>query len=303
MYTRASLVIALFTSIMGFTGREAPGLHGVPGLEDGPPVLGGALTPERCPLPDDPGPGDHTLWVEHGGMTRTYQIHVPAGYDGLIPTPLVVGLHGFASSAEQHGLLSGMNDLSEQEGFVAVYPSGFAGSWNAEDCCGAASVAGLDDTGFVTAAVRDASSRLCLDTERIYLTGTSNGGMLAHRLACEQADLFAAVAVVSGMMPATFCMPSRPVPMVAFHDAHAEEFTYEAGEEGFLTWVSLNGCTGTPVRSSSDGSFCDTYEACDGDASLSFCTLDPVWAIGGAGTQDHDVSLRAWSFLSRHSLP
>jgi len=315
MYTRASLVVALFTSIMGFTGQEPPDLLGTPAEPGGPPMISGALVPEQCPLPDDPGPGDHTMWVQHDGMTRTYEVHVPAGYDSAIPTPLVVGLHGFASSGEDYALLSGMNVVSEQEGFIAIYPSGFAGSWNAVDCCGAASVAGLDDVGFVIEAVKNASSRLCLDTERIYLTGASNGGMLAHRLACEQADMFAAVAVVSGQMPASFCMPSRPIPMVAFHDAMSDEFTYEAGEEGFLTWVSLNGCTGQPIRTDHVGSFCDTFETCDGGANLSFCTLDPVtgfwpdaetaWcsSLDGVCSQDLDVSLHAWTFLSRHSLP
>jgi polyhydroxybutyrate depolymerase len=304
MYTRASLVVALFTSIMGFTQQEAPLLQGIPPEPDAL-FLPGALAPARCPLPGDPGPGDHTLWVEHDGMTRTYEIHVPATYDGAIPTPLVVGLHGFASSAAQHARLSGMNDVSDREGFIAIYPSGFAGSWNAGECCGAASVAGLDDAGFVVEAVEDAASRLCLDTERVYLSGTSNGGMLAHRLACEQADLFAAVAVVSGRMPASFCMPSRPVPLVAFHDALSDGFTYEAGEEGFLTWASLDGCTGSPVRTTHTGSFCDTFEACDGGASLSFCTLDPVWgpSLGATAGQDPDVSFQAWSFLSTHSLP
>jgi polyhydroxybutyrate depolymerase len=37
----------------------------------------------------------------------------------------------------------------------------------------------------------------CIDAKRIYATGLSNGGAMAHLLGCRAADLFAATAPVS----------------------------------------------------------------------------------------------------------
>jgi polyhydroxybutyrate depolymerase len=312
MHARTGFMLGILSAVLGYTAHstDEPGhalVQPIAAFHD-------SINPARCPLPSAPGPGTHVMWVEHEGMTRTYAVHVPGSHDPAVPAPVVVSLHGFARTALDHASLSGLSDLADSEGFVALYPAGFEGSWNAGDCCGAAAVANVDDVGFVIAAIRDAASRMCVDTERIYLMGTSNGGALAHRLACEASDLFAAVSVVSSEMPASMCMPSRPLPMIAFHDAMAEDVPYESGEEGFLTWAWLNECTGSPSRTAHGGSFCDTYETCSGGTSLSFCTVDPVtrsWPDGdatgcsgllGPCNHDIDVGLHAWTFLSRHAL-
>ena len=48
------------------------------------------------------------------------------------------------------------------------------------------------------AVVADVQRRYSVDPQRVYATGMSNGGMLAHRLACEAADVFAGIAAVAG---------------------------------------------------------------------------------------------------------
>jgi len=37
---------------------------------------------------------DFTGEMEHGGLTRTYFVHVPPGYDPTRPMPLMIALHG-----------------------------------------------------------------------------------------------------------------------------------------------------------------------------------------------------------------
>lgn len=45
-------------------------------------------------------PGDHNgLTVEVGSLTRTYDLHVPPGYDGSAAVPLVLDFHGWQTSA------------------------------------------------------------------------------------------------------------------------------------------------------------------------------------------------------------
>ena len=47
------------------------------------------------------------------------------------------------------------------------------------------------------AAAAPPGGRLAVDERRIYASGMSNGGMMSHRLACEMADSFRAIAAVA----------------------------------------------------------------------------------------------------------
>jgi polyhydroxybutyrate depolymerase len=50
---------------------------------------------------------------------------------------------------------------------------------------------------FVRALIGKVAEVVPVDRRRIYATGLSNGGMMAHRLAAEAAELIAAVAPVA----------------------------------------------------------------------------------------------------------
>ena len=68
-----------------------------------------------------------------------------------------------------------MNDHADVAGYIVIYPQGIGNSWNGGACCGEAQDLGLDDVGFVRAVVADAMTRLCIDPDRIYGVGISNG--------------------------------------------------------------------------------------------------------------------------------
>ena len=44
--------------------------------------------------------GDSNGSSESGGVERTYILHVPARYEGSMPTPLVLAFHGFTLNAD-----------------------------------------------------------------------------------------------------------------------------------------------------------------------------------------------------------
>jgi poly(3-hydroxybutyrate) depolymerase len=84
---------------------------------------------------------------------------------------------------------------------VIVWPNGVNRSWNAADCCGAAHARGVDDVGFLRALVARLSSEFPIDPTRVYVSGWSNGCMMAQRLAVEASDLIAAVGCMAGYLP------------------------------------------------------------------------------------------------------
>ena len=258
----------------------------------------------------------------HDGVERSYELHIPPAYDGQTPLPVVLSFHGFTSSGLGQQVLTQMDPLADREGFIVAYPNGIANSWNGGACCGRAADEGIDDVGFARALIEDLGERGCIDERRIYATGMSNGGFLSHRLACEAADVIAAVAPVASVLgiPPADCEPSRPVPLVHFHGTGdllvpvEGSFTATSVADSTQGWIDRNGCGADARLSCEDGvATCETVDDCDGDASVSLCIIEgaghcwpgqPCRLDGlGEATTDIDANEVMWELFRSVSLP
>ncbi len=272
----------------------------------------GDVPPGTCPRPGDPGPGNRTIDIDHGGLARSYILHVPPSYDPAVLTPVVLNMHGYSSNASQEVIFTDMNTTADSRGFIVVYPDGYESSWNAGTCCGAAASEGIDDVAFLIAVVNDVASRLCVDRDRVYASGMSNGGFMSYRLACEAAEVFAGVAPVAGGLGIAGCAPSRPVPLVAYHGTADSYVDYAFGQASFEDYAALSGCSGTPVHTTFGESYCDVYDSCTGGIRVGLCTLagmDHCWPGGpspralceafiGAYSEDINANEHMWDFFS-----
>src|SRR5690606_2690238 len=77
---------------------------------------------------------------EHGGLKRSYYLHVPAGIDPLSQVatpadrvPLVVVLHGRGGNGPSTADLTGFDEVADENGFIVVYPTGVDNQWNYVD--------------------------------------------------------------------------------------------------------------------------------------------------------------------------
>jgi polyhydroxybutyrate depolymerase len=297
-----------------------PDASGVDAGRDPDAASDAALAP---PCPDGAqGAGDTVVDLDLAGTTRQYRLHVPDGADGTMPLPLVLNFHGYTSNAGQQIALTRMIDEADARGFVVAHPegTGLLRSWNAGPlCCGTAVSTDVDDVGFVRAMIDDIASRTCIDPRRVYSTGMSNGGFLSYRLACEAADVVAAIAPVAGVLgiPPGDCTPSRPVPIMHFHGTTDPLVPYDGGTlnptpsvaETIDGWASRNGCTDAPEITYDVGdTTCETRDECAGGAVVTVCTSEGeghIWP-GGAGfaggDADIDATSEMWAFFSRFSL-
>ncbi|MBA3547831.1 MAG: prolyl oligopeptidase family serine peptidase [Nannocystis sp.] len=262
--------------------------------------------------------GDHKIQVMHGGLKRTALVHIPASLDLKAPAPLVLNFHGLTSNSDQQVFFSGMNPKADAAGFIVVYPQGVQSSWNAGACCGAAIDQDIDDVGFVRALVAQLELTLCIDERRIYATGMSNGGFMSHRLACEAADLFAAVAPVSAVNGMDTCSPSRPVPVMMFNGTLDPLVAYNGGglfgsaEQTFNEWSARDLCDDAPKPGKSNGAAsCLQHDICDAEVSVVFCTFEGMghcWPGNafcpfGAASTDLSANDEMWAFFSQYTLP
>ena len=206
-------------------------------------------------------------------LTRSYRLHLPDAYDPALGVyPVVLVLHGGFGDSEKIEQTSGMSEKADQEGFIAVYPDGTGKlnemyAWNAGFCCGNAYKKYVDDVGFIYALISELINNYNIDSEKIYIAGFSNGGMMTYRLGAELSDLIASIAVVSGAGGGKFTEnsdlylmpePNDTVSVIHFHGMEddivpyegslparpvsGEAYSYISVNESIAPWIQYNGC-------------------------------------------------------------
>ena len=240
-------------------------------------------------------PGDHTISLRHGGRARRYIVHVPPAVRAGAPLPVMLAFHGGGGEAAGFQRYASLDPVADREGFLVVYPYGTGRlrnrllTWNAGTCCGYAVQRDVDDVGFAMSVVDDLRGRTPVDTTRVYAAGHSNGGMMAYRLAAEQADRIAAIVSVGGAMTLTQPFaPSRPVAVLHIHSVDDPRALYAGGlgppfpgtnqrqrhrpvQEALDRWIERDGCAARP----------DTLETLHGQA--------------GTPNAGHTATKLAWS--------
>ena len=143
-----------------------------------------------------------------GGMERSYRLYKPPNLPN--PAPLVVVLHALGANTVNAEQTMGWDKRADIDRFLVAYPEGIGWTWNAHGCCGKAAEVQADDVGFITTMIDRVPG---VDRSRIYVTGLSNGGVMAYTLACNT-DIFAAI----GPVEATQIVPCpNPHPTSVMH--------------------------------------------------------------------------------------
>jgi len=131
--------------------------------------------------------------------------------------------------------------------------------WDAGPACCNFGGPPIDDIARVDELLQRYLARGVVDPKRVFVIGYSNGGFLAHRVACQLSPRVAAVASVAGAAPKTLvgCNPSSSIAVLEVHGDKDQVVSYAGGsvfqrpevpthsgaKEGLLAWASLLGCT------------------------------------------------------------
>lgn len=250
-----------------------------------------------------------------GRMTRDYIVHVPPGYDGATPMPLVLSMHGAMTTPSLQKNVTGWNEAADKNGFIAAYPGG-DGVW--------LKVFHDDDPQLILALIDKLQADYNIDRDRIYVNGLSNGGGMAYALSCIASDRIAAVGAVGPAitMSPDLCPTARPVPVVVFHGM-ADRFTKWEGGKVFVApdpfppiplwaanWARRNQCSPAQHESRVAGDVTLVeYENCA--APIVIYKIDggghtwpggkplPEWFAGKTTTSINATELM-WSFFKAH---
>jgi polyhydroxybutyrate depolymerase len=172
-------------------------------------------------------------------------------------------LHGFDGSAADIEEYFRLGRVAAARGIVLVAPEGTVDSdgrrfWNATDACCDADDSGIDDAGYLADLIEEIRTVASIDPKRIYFVGYSNGGFMSFRMACEHADVVAAIVSLAG---ASFarpddCRPSEPVAVLQIHGtaddvvefdggsfvASGPSLTYPGARATTASWAAYDGC-------------------------------------------------------------
>jgi len=247
---------------------------------------------------------NHPHLIFHDGRIRSYYLYVPENYEPGTPTALVIALHAGGSFALHMSQKTNLSDQADEHRSIIVYPNGitrcnpFWRMWNGGYCCGVAYERNVDDVGYIRALIDHLHRRYDIDPTRIYVTGHSNGAILAYRLAAELSDIIAAVAPVAGSIGGTASEdsllyvipePKQPVSVIAFHGMLDENVPYGGGQannswgsgtdlsvnESITFWVHHNNCTRSPETTISESGniIVDRYSGGDNGTEVILYTL------------------------------
>lgn len=253
------------------------------------------------------------------GETRQALVYVPEGID---QPPLLISLHGRGIPAGwNQGEMMKFEPIADREKFIVVYPEAENNlNWD---------LGGSYDIDFVLQIIEDMDAQYDIDTDRVYASGFSMGGMFSYTLACKIPDAIAAIAPGNGypLGGVSGCVQSRSVPIFHMHGT-ADDFVAYSGIHNFLDGrIAEYGCPTEPtltdpypVGSADSKSFKETWGPCTNNQGhqsevvlVSVAGMIHDWATAGkANTNedpefngkpfDIDGSEEAWAFLKKHSL-
>lgn len=296
-----------------------------------------------CPMPN---------WLD-----RAFDIKVPASWDGQTELPLVYVFHGGGgnrAAAERTSCPGGDTDSpacfgarATAAGYAVVFPDGTGTrpvrgfrTWNAgggtgdwQCVSGGGCRGGADDLRYFDELHEEVGRIIPIAPDRVYATGLSNGAAFPHRLACQRANILAAIAPVGGanQHAAAGGACDAGVAVLQIHGTADPCWTYEtsstacAQEDGKLKvgvsetlagWTERNECDGTPTEEllSNDDPDDGTettrlqWSGCNGD--IEHLRVDGgghSWPQGyshtdrvGVIAQDFEANLRILEFFDNH---
>lgn len=210
-------------------------------------------------------PGQYEQTHTHEGIEQVYWVVVPDSYDTGTSTDLYIVVPGGSGGAE--AALTGWAPTLVGLDALVVFPD--------------VANAQTRTVPMMRALIDDIANQYCIDSSRIYATGTSATAGFTARLMADASDVIAAFAPGIGTFRTTGLEPIGPVPFIAWSgDPDRGQVELSVAE-----WADSNGCQNDPTVSDlGSGIAHHHHEGCDAPSEYYY--------FAGMGHQvpNHDCS-------------
>lgn len=180
------------------------------------------------------------LSIKSSGISRSYLLHLPKVYTATNAHGLIFSFHGRGKDGAEQERLSQFSNHDFNPNMLVVYPDGIKNQWQGDPA------ANTNDVQLVLDLIDKISNQYCIDKDRIFAAGKSNGGgFAANVLACHPtaSKKIAAFAGVAGAyyqgksassckaakVPITCKAGRKPVPVLTFHGTSDGTIPYNGG--------------------------------------------------------------------------
>jgi polyhydroxybutyrate depolymerase len=240
--------------------------------------------------------------IAAAGQNRKYTLITPDNISA--PLPLLIVFHGGGQTAARARRHTRFDEFAAKENYAVAYPQGLDNNWNdgrvSADLSQRAA-ASADDVEFTAQIIAQLEAERIADPERVFLTGGSNGGMMALRVACERGDLVAGIAPVVANLPADWQCRARAVPALFIHGTEDEFMPFAGGhiaeaktrrdlgevlsvDATIAVFKRINGCKGVKETKSLDKNAYDKTVAVITDYECTAARLRHIVIEGGGHT-------------------
>lgn len=202
-----------------------------------------------------------------------YHVRTPSNYDATIAHPLLMVYAAAGQSGPASERMTGLTSMATASGFVIVYadyrPLG---------------IPGIEQLGTIPGSV---AKKWCIDEQRVFVTGHSDGGTAAVALAVLEktkkvpAAIAPSAAGWTGKDLEAYQCPAS-IPVMVMHGVNDSLFP-GWGAQTSAWWAACNGCDAVKTKKVEGG--CVAYQGCRPGGATLYCE--------GAGSH------RDWPNLNR----
>ncbi len=212
---------------------------------------------------------DKTIIVD--GRERQYLVHLPPSFNNSKKLPIIFGLHGGGGTYKNTIRFYNLNSLADKNGFIIVYPNAVNKAWTMPGITSRVKNIdnGVDDVKFISVLLDSLIANYKVDSNRVFCTGISRGGMFSFYLAYKLSNRITAIAPVCGGISQTIAGDysfQHPIPALIINGTNDPLVRYNGGagkfnkrnaenedadmlptEELVEKIVKLNNCASNPV--------------------------------------------------------
>ncbi|MEU6684087.1 RICIN domain-containing protein [Streptomyces sp. NPDC046832] len=239
--------------------------------------------------------GTHT--IQSGGKSRSFILRVPATYDNSHRYRLIFAFHwrggtaGDVASGGTSGNAWSYYGQQEQSANTAILvaPQGLGNGWANTDG---------EDVTFVDDMIRRIESGLCVDPAQRFATGFSWGGGMSYALACSRANVFRAVAVISGAQISGCSGGTQPIAYLGIHGISDSVLNIAQGRSLRDRFVGNNGCTPQSPREPARGSrthITTAYAGCRAGYPVRWAAFDGDHTPGPVDGSPNESGVTTWT--------
>ena len=331
--------ILLLAALTALVAVPASGAGPAGSSPAGGPPTASTSAKKKCNRPQ--APGQITVPLVSAGVDRPFLLHVPSGYNGRKPIPLVLNLHPSNGNNQAQMDVSQMGPAADRNRVAVAAPNGAvvqgpsSYSWNIPGVpltTGTFPPEGTpNDELYLLDVIRAAGRTVCIDPDRVYLTGYSGGARMASQMACDYSKKIAAIAPVAGLRAGVpqetspdvwapslgTCSPKHPVSVLTFHGTADGTNPYLGNDEprwgysveaALARWAEIDDCKQSASDQTTPSATLITHSRCESRSSVGLYEstgAGHTWP-GSAGGADVDASIDATqlmlSFFKKHSL-